>query len=254
MTSDAHLAIGASVAVAVAAIIVFGIPAHAGQAEEQPSAGEISVAGSASVQVAPDTLTVQVGVSTEERTAKEALESNAMLMDDVISAILEVGITEDEIGTAWFDLYPVYDSYDDGISYKRVLAGYSVTNTITVETEMLDSAADIVDQAVNAGANRVDDVYFSLSREVSSSMQRELVDAAVHDARERAEEMLEPLNLVITGTKSVSSMSPGSPYPFEFAESRLFAMADDGAPTRLFASDQTVTTTVHVTFLTGEGT
>ena len=126
----------------------------------------ISVTGTATSSVEPDLLVITFGVETQEKTAKTALESNSNSMNGVVDAIRSVGISDDEISTSRLNIYPVYDSYrDESGRYTQELLGYRVTNTITVETGNLNSAADIIDGAVQAGANRVDSVYFTLSPE-----------------------------------------------------------------------------------------
>ena len=167
-------------------------------------------------------------------------------MDGTIGAILEAGIPQEDVSTSRFDIRPVYQGFEvDGL-YTQELVGYRVTNTVTVETAMLDSAADIVDGAVGAGANRIDTIYFTLSPDRQTEIQRDLIEDAVLNAMDRAQEILEPLNHEIAGVKAVS-MFGGKPYA---QESFAFARADtDRSSTQLFAPDQTVTTSVQVTFL-----
>ena len=139
----------------------------------------------------------------------------------------------------------MYQGFEVDGRYTQELVGYRVTNTVTVETAMLDSAADIVDGAVGAGANRIDTVYFTLSPDRQTEIQRDLIEDAVLNAMDRAQEILEPLNHEIVGVKTVS-MFDGRQYVQDFA----YALADtDRSSTQLFAPDQTVTTSVQVTFL-----
>ena len=56
-----------------------------------------------------------------------------------------------------------------------------------VETKNLDSAADIIDGGVSAGANRVDSVYFTLSPEKQLQVKDGLIADAVLNAKTKAE-------------------------------------------------------------------
>jgi len=139
-------------------------------AQEAPTPSEekiISVTGTATTSVEPDLLVVTFGVETQEITAKQVLDTNSQTMTGIIEAIQLTGIAEDEINTSRFNIYPVYEGYEDPITqrWKQDLTGYQVTNTITVETPNLDLAAGIIDGAVTAGANRVDNISFTLSPE-----------------------------------------------------------------------------------------
>ena len=148
----------------------------------------ISVTGTATSSVEPDLLVITFGVETQEKTAKQALESNSQLMNAAVSAIQSVGISDDELSTSRFNIHPVYDSYrDEKGKYTQELIGYRVTNSISVETTNLNLAADIIDSAVAVGANRVDSVYFTLSPEKQLDIKDDLIGKAVLNAKDKAE-------------------------------------------------------------------
>jgi len=217
----------------------------------------ISVTGTATTSVEPDLLVITFGVETQEVTAKQALDVNSQTMTGIIDAIKLTGITEDEINTSRFNIYPVYEGYEDPTTkrWKQDLTGYQVTNTITVETANLALAADIIDGAVTAGANRVDNVSFELSPEKYMQLKDDLIEKAIVNAQTKAENALRPLDYSITGVKAVSlSEFGGFPPPLP-----MFGMAFDqsiersfaSSPTPVFSSEQDVSTTTNVIFLIG---
>lgn len=213
----------------------------------------ISVTGTASTSVDPDLLIVTFGVETQEKTAKQALDKNSQLMNSVVSAIQGVGISEDELSTSRFNIQPVYDSYrDESGRYTQELIGYRVSNNISVETEKLNMAADIIDSAVGVGANRIDSVYFTLSPEKQLQIKDDLIGQAVLNAKSKAENALSPLNHKIIGVKAVSLTEFGMPPPMPLY-SMDFAMAEGAAvkSTPVFSSEQDVSTTASVIFLIG---
>lgn len=213
----------------------------------------ISVTGTASTSVEPDLLIVTFGVETQEKTAKQALEKNSQLMNFVVSAIQDVGISEDELSTSRFNIQPVYDSYrDEAGRYTQELIGYRVSNSISVETTNLGLAADIIDSAVGVGANRVDSIYFTLSPEKQLQIKDDLIGKAVLNAKSKAENALAPLNHQIIGVKAVSLSEFGMPPPMPMFRAD-FAMAESvgATPTPVFSSEQDVSTTASVIFLIG---
>ena len=226
-------------------------------AQEVPSDDErlISVTGTATTSVEPDLLVITFGVENQEATAKQALDSNSQTMNDIISAIKKsTRISEDDISTSRFNIHPVYEGYEDEITkrWKQELTGYKVTNTITVETSKLNLAADIIDSAVSSGANRVDNVSFTLSPESHMQLKDDLIEKAILNAKAKAEKALDPLDYSITGVKAVSLSEPGMP-PMP-----MFDMAFDGresgfksASTPVFSSEQDVKTTANVVFIIG---
>ena len=133
-----------------------------------PSEQTISVSGSATASSNPDTLVIVLGVESEAKTANESLSQNSNSLNSVISSLTNSGLSEDDIQTSNFSIYPMYDSIKDfNGNWQQVLTGYRVSNILSIQTDKIDSAGDIIDAAVSSGANRVDNVSFQLSDAVS---------------------------------------------------------------------------------------
>lgn len=247
----------------VGAIIVLAITVNTlseNQAEAQttpfPSREKvISVTGTATTSVDPDLLVITFGVETQEKSAKDALVANSESMTSIVNTLRSLGVSEEDISTSRISIYPIYDSYRDSVTekYTQELVGYRVTNTITVETEQLNKAADIIDGGVSSGANRVDNVSFTLSPEKQLEVKDDLLGQAVLNAKKKAENALAPLDHKIVGVKAVSLSEFGIPPPNPvFSASGAFA--EDAAfksSTPVFSSDQDITTTASVIFLIG---
>lgn len=214
----------------------------------------ISVTGTATTSVDPDRLVIQFGVETQEKTAKASLDANSQLMSNVVNALMGVGIIEDELSTSRLNISPIYDYYNEPEGKRtQELVGYRVSNILMVETKNLDKAADIIDSAVDAGANRVDSVYFSLSPQKQIQFKDLLLEEAVKNAQSKAEKALAPLNHKIIGVKAVSLSEFGMPPPIPYRSYGLdMAMAESAkVATPVFSSDQDITTTASVIFLIG---
>jgi uncharacterized protein YggE len=233
------------------------VPSAVAQEEVTPFPSRekvISVTGNAISSVEPNLVNISFGVEVQEKTAKDALASNSELMNKVITAVKQVGITDAEIGTSQFNIYPVYNYYQEKDTGKNVqeLIGYKVSNIINIKTEKLDSIAQIIDGAVDAGVNRVDSVYFSLSPDFASKLKDDLLEKAVLNAKSKAELALSPLNYKIIGVKAISLSEFSIPYPmpmYDMAYSE--GAAKSSMPTPIFSSDQDVNTSVNVVFLIG---
>jgi uncharacterized protein YggE len=214
----------------------------------------ITVTGTATTSISPDIVILQFGVDTEAKTAQDAISANSQAMDSVITAVTSLGITKDEISTASFSIYPVYN-YSVPEPYtgiqKTILTGYKASNTLFVKTSKLSLAGKIIDAAVGAGANRVDNVSFSLSPGMQQSAQNDLISKAVVDAKSKAEKALDPLGKKIVGVKTVnlSNFSVPPPRPMYYAAAMEGSVAKD---TQILSSDQDVTTTADVIFLIGD--
>lgn len=212
----------------------------------------VSVTGTATTFVSPDLVSIQFGVDTEAKTAKDSSGSNAQMMNAVVAAVQNLGITKDEISTANFNIYPIYNQTKPDPftgNSNQILTGYRVSNTMLVKTTKLSLAGDIIDASVQAGANRVDNVSFSLSPDQQQSIQDDLLNKAVLNAKSRAEKALDPLGQKIIGVKMVNISEFNIPPPPRY----YGAMSEAAAPnTPIFTSNQQVTTSVDVTFLIGD--
>ena len=249
--------IAAIIAVLVVSVTVSAISAAPSATAQEvtpfPSREKvISVTGTATSSVEPDLVNISFGVEIQEKTAKDALASNSELMNKVIVAIKQVGITDSEISTSQFSIYPVYNYYQekDGRNIQELI-GYKVSNIVNVKTTKLDSVASIIDSAVSAGVNRVDSVFFSLSPDVYSKLKDDLLAQAVLNAKSKAETALTPLNYKIIGVKEMSLSEFAMPYPQPMYDGGYGMMEKSAAPTPIFSSDQDVTTSANVVFLIG---
>lgn len=252
-------------AFAVIAIITTAVVASMQASENQAFAQQtvvppsrektVSVTGSATSSVDPDIVNIYFGVEVEAVTAKEAISANSAAMTAVIDAIKNLGISEDEISTSSFNIYPVYTNEVDpktGVYVKSEVTGYKVSNILSVKTSKLNMAGSIIDAAVDAGANRVDSIYYSLSPEKQMAVQDELIEEAVLNAKSKAEKAISPLGQKIIGVKAVSMSDFGYPPPIPYYGGVMMEKAAFDASVPIFSSDQDVTTTVSVMFLIGE--
>jgi uncharacterized protein YggE len=215
-----------------------------------PSEQTISVSGSATASSNPDTLVIVLGVESEAKTANESLSQNSNSLNSVISSLTNSGLTEDDIQTSNFSIYPTYDSIKDfNGNWQQVLTGYRVSNILSIQTDKIGSAGDIIDAAVSSGANRVDNVSFQLSDKKLQKISDDLIADAINDATQKAEKALVPLKQKIVGVKSVVIHDNVVPYydspmraSFDgFAESSM-----KSAP--IMSGDEEITTNVSVVF------
>ena len=215
-----------------------------------PSEQTISVSGSSTISSNPDTLIIVLGVESEAKTANDSLSQNSDSLNSVISALTNSVISEDDIQTSNFSIYPLYDSIKDSDgNWQQILNGYRVSNILLIQTDKINSAGDIIDAAVSSGANRVDNISFQLSDDKLQKISDDLIANAINDATQKAEKALVPLNQKIVGVKSVVIHDNAIPYydspmraSFDgFAESSM-----KSAP--IMSGDEEITTNVSVVF------
>jgi uncharacterized protein len=142
----------------------------------------VTVAGEATVAVAPDTAMIRIGVTSQDKTAREAGEANAKQMTAVLAAIKDAGIAERDIQTSRLSLQPQYDPNKAGTAR---LTGFQATNQVTVRIRDIDKLPTVLDRAIAAGANEMSGIEFVVSEQ--SKLLDQARDDAIADARRKAE-------------------------------------------------------------------
>ena len=210
--------------------------------------GTVSTTGYATASIPAERLVIQLGVETLESTAEDALASNSRLLNAAIAAIRVLGISEDEIHTSGIRIYPQYDYvYDESGRSSHVFLGYEVSNIITIDTDKLDLAANIIDNSVAAGINNVESISFTATHETKQGVYDSLLEDATANAIHKAEIVLIPLGYEIIGVDSVT-INEGDKYssPMRLANEALGVSESDTTP--IFASDYTISVSVNVVF------
>lgn len=213
---------------------------------EEVTQKTISLTGAGTASATADEATIRMGVEVTRDTAAEAISDNADSMAEVIDALLLLGISEDDIQTTSYSVYPQYDWTEDG----RVLLGYTVTNMVQVTVTDLDIVGDVIDAAGIAGANRMDGISFGLSDAKMQELKNTAYKLALGDATDKADLIAETLGLTISGVQSVteSSYVPARTY-VETAEMGADMAMSSRAPTPIISGDLSVSVNVHIVFL-----
>ncbi len=177
-------------------------------------AESITVIGQGKVSVKPDIARVTIGVETSAETISEAVAQNEAQMEAVLAALQEAGIDEKDIQTMNYSIQ--LDRYPE--SMPRVESGteepkpvYRVSNMVNVTIRELDSVGDVLDAVVEAGANNIWGISFSVedpTAAVSDARAR-----AIEDAQARAAELAELNGVNLGPVMSVSEVVTTVPVP-----------------------------------------
>jgi uncharacterized protein YggE len=203
--------------VMLAAVAMLALSACAGQAAAQtPVAADtprtISVTGSGVAYGAPDVATVQIGVQTRGSDPGQAVSDNNARMEALIAAIQDLGIAEQDLQTSNFSVY-VQQDYDPQTGRPLENINYVVDNTLTVTVRDTNRLGDVLTGAVDAGANTIYGVSFSVAD--VAALEAQARDKAVADARARAEQLAQAAGVTLDSILSLSeNISGGQPIPY----------------------------------------
>jgi uncharacterized protein len=240
----AALAVGLFAGPALAAVVApRTYTVTPGAATDGTTEHTLSVTGSGKVTVIPDIATINLGVVIERPTAKAAREAAAVAMTAVVDAVRKLGIADKDIATANVSLNPVYD-YPNNAAPK--IRGYQLQNTISITVRDLAKLSDLLDNSVIAGATTVNGISFDVADRTAAEAQAR--EAAVKDARTKADTLANGLGVRITGVASVAeSVSTPIWYQGNYAPSAV--AGDKAAQTPVLPGSTDVVITVQVAFL-----
>lgn len=198
----------------------------------------------------PDLALFNAGVTTQGKTAGDALTENAQRMTAVIAALKKAGIAERDIQTSNLSVNPVYGQpkrLPDG-SYEQqdpVIIGYQATNQVSVRQRKLDQYGKVIDTLVAAGANQVNGPTFQIDSPDGALDEARL--EAMRKARARADLYAKAAGLRVVRILSIgenAGWAPPQP-PIMFARE---AMASAPKASPVAAGELEMTVTVNVSY------
>lgn len=159
---------------------------------------EIHVTGQASRSVAPSYAILTLGITSENTNINAAKSNNDRIMSELVSRLSNLGIAKKDIYTSNISINPTSD-YQDG---KRINTGYSVSNHVTVKIIDLNTVGKVVDAAVNAGANDINNLSFQ--NDPSQQLSDALTTEAIQNGRHKAEIIATALGRTLGPVKTVN--------------------------------------------------
>ncbi|MGD9763840.1 MAG: SIMPL domain-containing protein [Candidatus Binatia bacterium] len=207
----------------------------------------LAVNGEAEVKVAPDLAVISFAVETAAPTAGAAVGENAKKSAALADAIKQKLGPKDKVFTTQYALHPVYEQRERPTTAPPRITGYIASNAVRAELHAVGDVGALIDAATAAGANRVDNLDFTL--EERAAAQTQALQRAGQDARRQAEAAAAALGVKLG--RVLTASTGGSPIiiPKSYARDRgMVAMAESRPPTPVEAGDVTVTATILVSY------
>ncbi|MGK2740367.1 SIMPL domain-containing protein [Tepidicaulis sp. LMO-SS28] len=186
----------------------------------------LTVSGEGKISAAPDTAHIGAGVVSEADTAKEALTANSEAMNNVFTALEEIGIERRDIQTSQFNVSPVYTQPERGTNEAPQIDGYRVTNSLSVRLRDMDKIGPVLDKLVSVGSNQINGVSFEVSN--TSALLDKAREDAVKDALRKAKVYAASAGVVIGRILTINE--GGSYVPQPKMMMRAMDMAESSTP------------------------
>jgi uncharacterized protein YggE len=169
----------------------------------------VSVSGSGEVAAEPDLAHVTLGVEARRPTMAEARAEVAKTVDRVLALTRDLRIDPKYVNATRVQVQPEY-SWNEK-DRKRVLLGYLVSRQVQVEVRDLEQLGPLVERAVDAGVNQVNDPLLDSSKR--KSLEREAMAKAVEDARLNAETLAKAAGAKLGPVRMLNGASSAPPMP-----------------------------------------
>lgn len=203
----------------------------------------------------PDLAVIQTGVEETGENAGRVRDALADRSDELLNALLAYGIDEDDITTSRFTIRDRIDerrmreegveprSEDDLEDYRY----YQGTHTFAVEVTPVDNAGEIIDTAVDAGADHIGRIVFTVSDDRREALRAEALEQAIAAAGAEAEFIAGEIDATVVEARSIDTTG-GRVSPVRAHLDAEDVAADPAPTTELQPDDVTVTATVEIEY------
>jgi hypothetical protein len=231
----------------LAAIALFGfsrIPVQAQDVTTQPGTHTITVSGSGTASGAPDVAYLDLGVQITDPDLGKAFNAVAENIAKVTKALIDVGIKPEDIRTTGLNVYP-QDQYDQqtGATTSRT---YQVANSVTVTIRDTSKLEAVITAAVNAGANTVSGLSFGIADQ--TALEDQAREAAVKDARARADKLAQALGVTVGDPVVVVELSNNGGQPIPMFRAAADTMSAQAANMPISQGQLDVTVSVQISY------
>ena len=213
----------------------------------------INVQANSSISVPADLASFNIKIKSREKTVTEARENTARYANRVVDAIKKLNISEDDIQTTSFNIYPetrwIEKKDDFGVYSESTIIAYSVENSINVLVRNLDDLGKVIDEATIAGENQIqiNNINFSISN--INSYEKKLRENAAINAKNKAQTYVESLGLKLGNLNYLNEIS--SPITTPSYEPRMeIAMSADSqyTPSTFIPGDIEISISIQANF------
>lgn len=196
----------------------------------------LTVSGEGVVTIPTALTQVQLGVEIQGKTAEEVQQEVARRTSAVVQLLRSRNV--EKLETAGIRLNPNYNHSNN----QRELIGYTATNNVTFRLKT-EEVGNLLDDAVNAGATRIDSISFVAADADLTAAQKQALELAAQQAQQQADTVLDTLNLSRREIVNIQVNNISSPVPRPMMRSEALASSPD-ASTPVIGGEQEVRASV----------
>lgn len=218
-------------------ICLFTVLAYSQEIKPIP---QINVSGEGKIKVVPDQVTILATVEIKGTNAKDVKKQNDQQMEAVLKLVKSMDLAPADYKTKRVSLNPQYD-------YEKKKHTYNATQTIEILLRDLSKYDELMENLVDKGINRIDNVTFQSSK--LTQQQSDARKLAMKEAKIKAEEYVSVLGQKVGAAITITDNSQTYyPQPV-FAMKSMNIEADSASPRQTLATGEIeIIANVNVSF------
>ncbi len=217
----------------------------AGNDSDNSNDSTITVNADYTASAIPTKAEIQLAIETTDFSAQQSQQKNAVLAQKVMDALKKAGIPANSIKTISYSLHE--KTRWEPRTQETVNEGYETINSIQVTVSDISQTGKIIDAAVDAGANRVSGITFTIEDIALKALKRDALKAAGQEAQAKASAIASGLNVQLD--KVLSANENGFVYqPYKYAMDASAIGGGATVPTPLTPGDVQITASLTVTY------
>lgn len=220
-----------------AGLMSVATPAMA-QVQQERLMRTLTVTGQGKESIATTLSRVQLGVEAQGKTAVEVQQDVAERSTAVVEFLRSRNV--DQLQTTGISLNPQYDYSNN----RQQIIGYTATNIVSFRIAT-NQTGDLLDQAVQAGASRIDSVSFVADDAAIATARQQAIREAIQNAQTQADAALNALGFSQQEIVGIQIDGAAVPPPINYNYNQAFARSDAAAAeTPVISGEQEVLASV----------
>lgn len=187
---------------ALVSLALLASPASAQMVFASDPTPRVTVTGSGAIEVQPDTAKVSLGVYVLDNDLRRAKATSDEAVLSLLEAIRQLGIEGRDVTSSVLDFDP---TYSDSETVPPEFLGYEISRSVHFILRDLAKLDQLVDRAIEAGANRQFNVELTTSK--LKELQDQALQIAMEDARVQAQRLAAGFGAKLGAVRIIGSAS-----------------------------------------------
>ena len=195
----------------------------------------ITITGEGKVTAIPDIATVVLGMQNTSMNIQDAQKRNSTTMNSLMTQLLALNISKDDIQTTDYTIYPQYDYTSGG----QVLKGYTISQNVTVKIRKTDQVDSVIKIAGDLKLNQVGGLSFNIDQPEIYKQQARIL--ALQNAKAKADALAKIMGVSLGKVISFSeSGTTPTPYPIYADKAMASGIGGGGTAPSVSAGSQDI--------------